>query len=63
MTRKKTVLAISGLFLSAIVVSACASTSTAATAAATQAPDVIDIGLAYSPQSKQDGLITPYKVI
>jgi putative spermidine/putrescine transport system substrate-binding protein len=28
-----------------------------------QAPDVIDIGLAYGPQSKKDGLITPYKVI
>ena len=41
-----------------MVVSACASTSTAATvpAAATQTPDVIDIRLAYSPQSKQDGL-------
>jgi putative spermidine/putrescine transport system substrate-binding protein len=151
MSRKKIVLAISGLFLSAIVVSACASASTAATAPAAatqapvktvdaskatsaadfggmeglikaaqaegklttitlprdwcnygeimdtfgkkygieltnlnpeggsadeieaikankdskgpQAPDVIDIGLAYGPQSKQDGLITPYKVI
>ncbi len=27
-----------------------------------QAPDVIDVGLAFGPQAKADGLITPYKV-
>ena len=28
-----------------------------------QAPDVLDIGLAYGPQAKAEGLIAPYKVI
>src|SRR5262249_14462486 len=27
-----------------------------------QAPDVIDVGLAFGPQAKTDGLIQPYKV-
>ena len=27
-----------------------------------QAPDVIDVGLAFGPQAKQDGLVQPYKV-
>ncbi len=27
-----------------------------------QAPDVIDVGVAFGPQSKEEGLITPYKV-
>ena len=27
-----------------------------------QAPDVVDIGLAFGPTSKADGLIAPYKV-
>lgn len=27
-----------------------------------QAPDVIDVGVAFGPQSKDEGLITPYKV-
>ncbi|MCO6049772.1 ABC transporter substrate-binding protein [Mesorhizobium sp. RP14(2022)] len=27
-----------------------------------QAPDVIDVGLSYGPQAKQEGLIQPYKV-